>query len=120
MDLNGLVGTEIEIKKHAEGYRIKKTKYLVLQAYKHYVLCEKITDTGAEIKFIRLKSGKWNPVDIAKRTFIKDEGNETLITDDGEVCKGRFASLEDGANAAGYISHFATCPNANAHRRGQV
>lgn len=74
----------------------------------------------AEIKFIRLKTGKWNPVDIAKRTFIKDEGDEILITDDGEVCKGRFASLEEGANAAGYISHFATCPNANAHRRGQV
>ena len=50
MELNGLVGTEIEIKKHAEGYRIKKTKYLVLQAYKHYVLCEKITETGAEIR----------------------------------------------------------------------
>lgn len=80
----------------------------------------KCRSCGAEIKFIRLTSGKWNPVDIAKRTFVKDEGEETLVTDAGEIVKGRFASMEAGANAEGYISHFATCPNANAHRRNKV
>lgn len=73
---------------------------------------------GAEIKFIQLKSGKWNPVDPAKRTFVKDEGDEILVTEAGEVVHGRFASVEEGANGVGYISHFATCPNANAHRKG--
>ena len=73
---------------------------------------------GAEIKFIKLTSGKWNPVDTQKRTLIEGEGNEAIVTDSGEVVTGRFASLEEGANRSGYISHFATCPNANAHRRG--
>lgn len=73
---------------------------------------------GAEIKFIKLKSGRWNPVDINKRTFLKDAGNEILITESGEIIRGMFCSLEDGANREGYISHFATCPNANQHRKG--
>ena len=78
----------------------------------------KCRSCGAEIKFIRLKnSGKWNPVDPIKRTIKKDYGTEVLITDDGEVIRGAFASMEDGANGSGYISHFATCPNANYHRR---
>lgn len=72
---------------------------------------------GAEIKFIKLKSGKWNPVNPAKRTLIRDCGNEVVITDNGEVIRGKFATLEEGANAEGYTSHFATCPNANQHRR---
>ena len=72
---------------------------------------------GAEIKWIRMASGKANPVDPYKRTVVRDEGNEPLITDDGLVIHGRFASLEEGANASGYISHFATCPNADMHRR---
>lgn len=77
----------------------------------------KCRSCGAEIKFIKLKkSGKWNPVDTVKHTIIKGEGHEVIITDDGEVATGRFASREEGANASGYISHFATCPNANAHR----
>ena len=72
---------------------------------------------GAEIKFIKLKSGKWNPVDPQKRTLIEGEGNEVIVTDSGEVITGRFASLEEGANRSGYISHFATCPNADQHRQ---
>ena len=78
----------------------------------------KCRSCGAEIKFIKLTSGKWNPVDIQKRTLIKDEGDEVLVTEAGEIIKGRFASLEEGANASGYISHFATCPFATQHRKG--
>ena len=72
---------------------------------------------GAEIKFIKMKSGKYNPVDPAKRTIIKDGGHEVLVTESGELISGTFASLADGANAEGYISHFATCPNASRFRR---
>ena len=78
----------------------------------------KCRSCGAEIKFIKLKSGKWNPVDTQKRTLIKGEGNEVLVAENGEIITGRFASIEEGANAVGYISHFATCPNANSHRKG--
>lgn len=73
---------------------------------------------GAEIKFIKLKSGKWNPVDPIKRTMIEGAGKEILVTESGEVVHGMFASLDEGANRSGYISHFATCPNANMHRKG--
>ena len=78
----------------------------------------KCRSCGSEIKFIKLASGKWNPVDIQKRTIVKDEGNEVLVTENGEIIKGRFASLDEGANASGYISHFATCPFATQHRKG--
>lgn len=74
---------------------------------------------GAEIKFIKLKrSGKWSPVDPTKRTIIEGRGIDVLVTESGEVVHGMFASLDEGANRSGYISHFATCPNANMHRKG--
>lgn len=72
---------------------------------------------GAEIKWIKMLSGKNMPVDAQKRYIIKDGGNEVLVTESGELIKGTFASLENGANGEGYISHFSTCPNANRHRR---
>lgn len=72
---------------------------------------------GAEINFIAMNSGKLHPVDTVKHTMIKGEGKETLITDDGEIIRGTFASYEEGANASGYISHFATCPYADKFRR---
>ena len=74
---------------------------------------------GAEIIFIKLKSGKLNPCDPARRQMIKGTGKGRLITDEGEIVSGTFASLEEGANVGGYVSHFATCPNANAHRRSR-
>ena len=64
---------------------------------------------GAEIKFIKMTGGRMNPVDITKRTMIKGEGFDVLISEKGKIIRGRLSSLEDGANAEGYISHFATC-----------
>ena len=72
---------------------------------------------GAEIKWIKMLSGKNMPVDAQKRYIKKDGGHEVLVTEGGELIRGTFASLEDGANGEGYISHFSTCPNANKHRR---
>ena len=74
---------------------------------------------GAEIKFIKMKSGKYNPVDVEKRTIKKDGGHEVLVTESGELIRGSFASLEEGANGEGYVSHFATCPFADTHRSGR-
>lgn len=72
---------------------------------------------NAEILWIKMASGKNMPVDPFKHTIIKGAGNETLVTEDGHIIHGRFASYEEGANASGYISHFSTCPNANQHRK---
>jgi len=73
---------------------------------------------GAEIKFIKMKSGRWNPVNTQKRYIKKDGGHEVLVTDSGELIRGTFATLEEGANGVGYISHFATC-NASEKWRGR-
>jgi hypothetical protein len=75
---------------------------------------------GKEIRFIKLKSGKYNPVDPQKRTIIQSSGPETLITDAGDIIRGTFCSIEGGANGCGYISHFATCPAAEEFRSGRT
>ena len=77
----------------------------------------KCRSCGAEIKFIKMRSGKFNPVDPYKRTIIQDGGHEVLVTETGELVRGTFASYEDGANASGYISHFSTCPSTDSFRR---
>ena len=74
---------------------------------------------GKDIEFIKLKSGKWNPVNPYLRSIIKGEGKETLVTPDGEIIKGTFASMDEGANGVGYISHFATCSHAGEFRKAQ-
>ena len=45
---------------------------------------------GAEIKFIKLTTGKWNPVDVGRRTIKRGEGNDVIVTDSGEVVRGTF------------------------------
>ena len=72
---------------------------------------------NAEIKWIKMASGTSMPVDPYLRTMIKGEGADVIVTEDGHIIHGRFASYEEGANVSGYISHFATCPNAQEHRR---
>lgn len=73
---------------------------------------------GKPIKFIRTKSGRWEPCDLAKHSMIKgDGGTMCLVTDAGEVFCGYPASREDGANCSGYISHFATCAGADGFRK---
>ena len=75
---------------------------------------------GAEIKFIKLKeTGKWHPVNPVKRIIMQGDGPETIITDAGEILRGKFAAYEDGGNRSGYISHFATCPDAGRFRKGR-
>lgn len=48
-----------------------------------------------EIVWIKMKSGKAMPCDPDKVVVV----------------------TEDGETVTGYTSHFATCPNANMHRR---
>lgn len=55
-------------------------------------LCKKC---GEPIVFVKMASGKYNPVNVKPRL--------TIVTDNGKVVTGR-------------TSHFATCPNANDFR----
>lgn len=74
---------------------------------------------GKRIRFIRMKSGKSMPVD---ETFVNYKlaagGKDRIVTPTGEVVTC-IAGVDVGeADGFGYVSHFATCPNASRHRRG--
>lgn len=70
---------------------------------------------GAPIMFIRLTTGKENPVDVDSLTQVVPDSNGTpYVTTNGDVIKARMVT-ENGVQA--YTSHFATCPNAAWHRR---
>lgn len=66
----------------------------------------KCRSCSAEILFVRLSSGKTMPVDERKSIVGNIElrdGIAYVVPCDGETPR--------------YISHFATCPQAGAHRR---
>ena len=74
---------------------------------------------GAEIRFIKLKSGKAIPVNPAP-VFIEDKnGSEIIVTTDGRISNGRqeIVTSQNQFLTRGYISHFATCPFADQLRR---
>lgn len=51
-------------------------------------------------------------------TYRQGNGKEKIVTPNGEVLSGELvgAGTQD-ATGVGYISHFATCPNAASHRK---
>ena len=73
---------------------------------------------GKQILWIRTKSGKNMPVDPTFVNFKKvDGGKERIVLPNGEVIAGERCEADDNPDGHGYISHFATCPNADSHRR---
>ena len=75
---------------------------------------------GSQIMWIRTKGGKNMPVDPEMISYkIPEEGEpgtEKLVLPTGEVLTANRAEAPD-SEGIGYISHFATCPNAKRHRR---
>lgn len=74
---------------------------------------------GAEIIWITMRSGKSMPCDAKPITYRATvpggpERTLTLVRPDGRIATGVF---DPDADEKGYTSHFATCPNANQHRR---
>lgn len=82
----------------------------------------KCKSCGAEIIWIKMKSGKsmpCNPRGIHYRKQVHgDVGCQgcmlTFVTPDGDVVVGQ---AWEESELVGYISHFATCPNADKHRK---
>ena len=74
---------------------------------------------GAKIIWIKTTSGKsmpcdWRPVYYRKGEPEAGEEAVTLVTPRGEIVRG----VQDWtAHDYGYTSHFATCPDANRHRK---
>lgn len=70
---------------------------------------------NAEIIWIKTKTGKSMPCNPKPIQFRPDpDGEMNLVESDGTVIKG---TMDTASQRVGYISHFATCPNSNRHRR---
>lgn len=75
---------------------------------------------GRQILWIRTTAGKNMPVDTAYVDYVLpkegEKAAEKIVTPNGEVVSANRATGEE-RDGFGYISHFATCPNAAQHRR---
>lgn len=75
---------------------------------------------GAEIIWIKMKAtGKPMPCDAKKISYSVNmhpgaKGALFLVTEHGTTVTTEF---DPAGDKIGYISHFATCPNAPSHRR---
>ena len=72
---------------------------------------------GAEIRFVKMQSGKTMPVNIRGTYYEDPNGSAVIVTEDGRVSKGRDAVIFAPGKIKGWISHFATCPAADAMRK---
>jgi hypothetical protein len=68
---------------------------------------------GARIRFIKTRRGKYMPVDPERVTVDDADTGTLLISDEGEVVRVGFEETEV---QDGFVSHFATCPNADDFR----
>lgn len=74
---------------------------------------------GARIRFIKNRIGRWIPVDDYPVNYKADrDGKDRLVKPDGDVITCKAGVNKNEATGIGYASHFATCPNAAAHRKG--
>lgn len=70
---------------------------------------------GAQIIWIKTKAGKAMPCDADKVNYTAvEKGTSVIVTPTGDVVRGE---VSENGDKSGYISHFATCPFANKHRR---
>lgn len=71
---------------------------------------------SAPLRFIKTAAGKTMPVDADPKRFIVDpKGPALYVTEGGTTVRG--IPSEDAGAEVGYISHFATCPNADSFRK---
>lgn len=90
-------------------------------AYGSYGSTEaKCRSCGARIIFIKTKKGHMMPCNPTVTRYAKTEGGkEKVVLDNGEVVSCTTNISADEAEGVGYISHFATCPYANMHKKGK-
>ena len=78
---------------------------------------------GAEIGFIKTQAGKTMPVDAKSKWIATDPEGIPFVLADGSVVKAKEMACDDYAEATkagyqiGYVSHFATCPEADKFRK---
>ena len=76
---------------------------------------------GAEIGFIKTKTGKSLPVDPVPICFVPEDEKGRFVLADGTVKSGtaitETSEMMENMFNIGYQSHFATCPNADEARK---
>jgi hypothetical protein len=81
----------------------------------------KCRSCGAPIMWIRTEKGKMMPVDMETERFYPDPRGEKLyIMNDGHTMRGTPAPEGEEilpCVASGFVSHFATCPDAGKFRK---
>jgi len=76
---------------------------------------------GAEIVWVKMKSGKKMPCDPMISTYTKDpKGKLKIITTTGEVVSCSPLGDSSVDKECGYIPHWSTCPNADRYRNKKV
>ena len=68
------------------------------------------------IFWIRMASGKNMPVDQELYNYENGQGQDKIVTPNGEVVSGKIVSGKPG-DGVGYKSHFASCPAACQARK---
>jgi len=84
----------------------------------------KCRSCDAPILFIKTKNGKTMPVNAEPVWIRKDAAGKTYIKSDGSFITGEIVgdAYDDPENkpVEAYVSHFATCPQAeNFRKRGK-
>lgn len=73
---------------------------------------------GASIRWIRTLGGKSMPCDPEAKTYWQSPtGLHKIVTPNGEVVNASLEGDPQIATGIGYISHFATCPQAGKFRK---
>lgn len=76
---------------------------------------------GKPIIWIRMHSGKKIPVDLEEVAYEQKAGGSLkIVTPNGEVLSAERPADPQKATGIGYISHFATCPKADAFRKREA
>lgn len=70
---------------------------------------------GAKIEWIQTKKGKNMPIDVEPVDPTEAEDGTFLCNADGRFIKVGKSQYEEN-EGPWFISHFATCPNADQHR----
>ena len=69
---------------------------------------------GYRIRWIKTKNGKSMPCNAQAVRFTPGGGPDTFVTKEGKVERGK---RDKAGSAVGYISHFATCKQADRFRK---
>ena len=74
---------------------------------------------GAAIVWIPTPGGKAMPCDAAPAYYIAKpkSGSKRIVTPNGEVLACEYTEDPHRATGTGFIPHWATCPQADRHRR---